>query len=173
MEQLDDILRSATTAIGHEYFQLPIAGREPALYERVYCYELYHQMRCRWPEDTNLVLSGEIPKRGHEIIMEMIENPVIPDFLIHVPGSMEHNYAIMEIKSSRAVGAGIVKDLATLDQFRVNVGYHRAIYLFYGGVDEELVRELAAARPLAAPVEIWLHSEQGVAARLVWVAGPH
>lgn len=160
MEQFNEILRSATKAIGAEYFLLPVAGRLPALYERVYCYELYHQMRCRWPDDTELVLSGEIPKHGHEIIMGMIERPVIPDFLVHVPGNMGNNYAIMEVKSSQAGVAGIMKDLATLDQFRAAVGYQRAIYLFYGGIKEGLVRELADRRGVG-DVELWVHPKQG------------
>jgi hypothetical protein len=84
---------------------------------------------------------------------------------------MDHNHAIIEVKSSQAVIAGIVKDLATLDQFRVNVGYARAIYLFYGGVDEQVVRELAGARPVTAPVELWVHPEHGVEAQLIAVLG--
>ncbi len=173
MEQLDEILRAATRAISPEYFQLPVAGRDPALYERVYCYELYHQMRGRWPE-TNLFLTGEIPKRGHEIIMASIESAVVPDFLIHEPGNMDHNHAILEVKSSQATAFGIRKDLATLDQFCLQVGYQRAIYLFYGGeVDLNSVRKLAAERPVQAYIEIWLHSEPGVEAERIAVVGPH
>ena len=48
MEQLTDILRQATAAIGRDYFLLPIHGAAPVYRERVYCYELYHQMRLRW-----------------------------------------------------------------------------------------------------------------------------
>ncbi|API50988.1 hypothetical protein BMW22_04420 [Rhizobium leguminosarum] len=173
MEQLDEIIRSATGAIGPEYFQLPVAGRDPSLYERVYCYELYHQMRSRWPE-THLSLSGEIPKRGHEITMAKFDNAVVPDFLIHEPGNMDHNHAILEIKSSQATAFGIRKDFATLDQFCVQVGYQRAIYLFYGGViDLDLVRKLAAQRPIQACIEIWLHSEPGAEANFIEAVGPY
>lgn len=167
MDGLDEIIRSATAAIGPQYFQLPVAGRDPALYERVYCYELYHQMRSRWPE-TNLFLTGEIPKRGHEIIMASIGSAVVPDFLIHEPGNMGNNHAIMEVKSSQANAFGIRKDLATLDQFCVQVGYQRAVYLFYGGeIDVDLVRQLAAQRPVQAYIEIWLHSEPGLEAQII------
>lgn len=166
MEQLDDIIKAATAAIGPQYFQLPVTGRDPALYERVYCYELYHQMRTRWPE-TNLVLTGEIPKRGHEAIMQSIGSAVVPDFLIHEPGNMDHNHAILEVKSSQAKPAGIMKDLTTLDEFYLRVGYQRAIYLFYGGVDVDLVQRLAAARPVEGFIEVWLHSEPGAPAEQV------
>lgn len=166
MDELDDIIRSATAAIGPLYFQLPVAGRDPALYERVYCYELYHQMRSRWPE-TNLFLSGEIPKRGHEVIMARIGRAAVPDFLIHEPGNMDNNHAIIEVKSSEAKPAGIMKDLTTLDEFHLRVGYQRAIYLFYGGVDVDLVQRLAAARPVEGYIEVWLHSEHGAPAEQV------
>ncbi|TAX42239.1 methionyl-tRNA formyltransferase-like protein [Rhizobium leguminosarum] len=171
MDELDDIIRSATAAIGPLYFQLPVAGRDPALYERVYCYELYHQMRSRWPE-TNLFLSGEIPKRGHEVIMARIGRAAVPDFLIHEPGNMDNNYAIIEVKSSQANAFGIRKDLATLDQFRAQVGYQRAVYLFYGGVDFDLVRRLAAERPVEGYIEVWLHSEPGAPAEQVAEISP-
>ncbi len=167
MDGLDEIIMSATAAIGPQYFQLPVAGRDPALYERVYCYELYHQMRSRWPA-TNLFLTGEVPKRGHEIIMASIGSAVVPDFLIHEPGNMGNNHAIMEVKSSQANALGIRKDLATLDQFCVQVGYQRAVYLFYGGeIDLDLVRRLAAQRPVQAYMEIWLHSEPGLEAQII------
>ncbi|TBH28215.1 methionyl-tRNA formyltransferase-like protein [Rhizobium leguminosarum] len=166
MDQLDEIIRSATAAIDPQYFQLPVAGRDPALYERVYCYELYHQMRTRWPE-TNLVLTGEIPKRGHEVIMQSIGSAVVPDFLIHEPGNMDHNHAILEVKSSQAKPVGIMKDLRTLDEFYLQVGYERAIYLFYGGVDVDLVQRLASARPVEGYIEVWLHSEPGAPAEQV------
>jgi hypothetical protein len=49
MEELDKILQRATASIGREYFLLPIHGAPPVYRERVYCYELYHQMRLLWP----------------------------------------------------------------------------------------------------------------------------
>jgi hypothetical protein len=52
MEQFTQILQDATAAIGDEYFLLPIEGADPVNRERVYCYELYHQMRLLWPKDS-------------------------------------------------------------------------------------------------------------------------
>ncbi|KQY03688.1 hypothetical protein ASE23_12885 [Rhizobium sp. Root73] len=172
MDQLDDIIRSATRDIAPDYFHLPVAEREPALYERAYCYELYHQIRRRWPADTNLVITGEIPKHSHEIIKEQLDTSVVPDFLIHVPGSMGHNHAIIEVKSARATRSGIRKDLATLDQFCAKVGYARAIYLFYGGVDQELVDELAMERPVVSNIDVWLHAEPGIEAGIIMMIRP-
>jgi hypothetical protein len=50
MQQLSDVLAAATAAIAQGYFRLSIHGKDIPIYrERVYCDELYHQMRCRWP----------------------------------------------------------------------------------------------------------------------------
>jgi len=52
MEQFTQIFRDATAAIPPEYFLLPIHGADPVYRERVYCYELYHQMRGLWPAES-------------------------------------------------------------------------------------------------------------------------
>ena len=61
------LLRAATSAIAAEYFLLPVAvppGGVPRsdFRERVYAYELYHQLRCRWPAHWSGMhfLMGEI-----------------------------------------------------------------------------------------------------------------
>jgi hypothetical protein len=65
IEQLDDILQKATAAIGDEFFLLPIHGADRVYRERVYCYELYHQMRRRWPKSCRYRLNGENDKAGY------------------------------------------------------------------------------------------------------------
>ena len=45
MDELTQILEQATAAIASEYFRLPVWNADPVYRERVYCYELYHQMR--------------------------------------------------------------------------------------------------------------------------------
>jgi len=67
MHELDEILQRATAAISGEYFLLPIHGADPVYRERVYCYELYHQIRLCWPaaEECSYRLNGEIDKGGH------------------------------------------------------------------------------------------------------------
>lgn len=68
MEQLTDILEQSTTHIDGLYMRLPVDGGEGQYRERVYCYELYHQMRSRWPSPCDYSLNGEVDKRGHPII---------------------------------------------------------------------------------------------------------
>src|SRR5689334_12222656 len=99
MEQLDRVIQDATAAIDGEYFLLPVHGGDAVRRERVYCYELYHQMRLRWPE-TPFRLNGEIDKGGHPYFQAKGGKPK-PDLLVHVPGGGD-NCAVIEIKSSRA-----------------------------------------------------------------------
>ena len=165
MEQLTQILRDATAAISTEYFLLPIHGADPVYRERVYCYELYHQMRRLWPQDCPYRLNGEVDKRAHPYFQGGSQPK--PDLLVHRPGTGE-NHAVMEVKSSSATVRDIEKDLGTLTLFRNDLGYQRAIYLVYGadalnaGVR---VRERAGRFQGIAPFELWLHPTAGAAAQ--------
>ncbi len=152
MEQLNEILNHGTAAIDGEYFLLPIHGADPVHRERVYCYELYHQMRLRWPA-THYRLNGEIDKGGHPYFRPKGGKPK-PDLLVHVPGGGE-NYAVIEVKSSRAKAKEIRKDLRTLCEFR-RLGYQRAIYLVYGA--EAVLKRIARyTDEISFPIEVWFH----------------
>ena len=61
---LPDLIGSASAHIGADYFQLPVADADAVYRERVYCYELYHQLRCLW-KDFPFSLGGEIDKQGN------------------------------------------------------------------------------------------------------------
>lgn len=169
MEELSQILGAATSSIEHGHFRLNIQGGSPVYRERVYCYELYHQMRSRWPANTPYYLNGEIDKAAHPILSQLGADRFKPDLLVHQPGYMTGNHAIIEVKTSHAPANGIRKDLETLSLFINKVGYQRAIYLFYGdNADSTLVKtvqRLADAMPELAPIELWLHHQVGQPAR--------
>jgi len=158
MEQLTQILQDATAAIGAEYILLPIHGGDPVYRERVYCYELYHQMRLRWPDGCVYRLNGEVDKIGHPYFRD--GGAPKPDLLVHQPGH-GNNYAIIEVKSLPAAADGIRKDLHTLSVFKNECGYQRAIYLLYAAAPDGIiarVQELAAGVEHLAPIELWLHA---------------
>lgn len=165
MDGLTDVLGAATAHIGADYFHLPVHGGGPVYRERVYCYELYHQMRLRWPNEGPFRLNGEVDKAAHPILSQRGASHAKPDLLVHGPGDMGLNHAIIEVKSLRASGDGIEKDLNTLSLFRRAVGYERAIYLIYGG--ERLGRvfawidRLAGRIPDLPVVEVWAHQQVG------------
>jgi hypothetical protein len=170
MHELDEILQQATAAIGREYFLLPVHGADPVHRERVYCYELYHQMRLHWPAPANCPyrLNGEIDKGGHPYFRNDRSKPK-PDLLVHVPGAGD-NYAVIEVKSSRARAHGIRKDLRTLCRF-ANYGYRRAIYLVYGA-EAVLERIQECAGDVAVTIEVWFHPVVSAPAVRAFVLAP-
>jgi hypothetical protein len=171
MEELSDILTEATAAIDSEYFKLPIDGGDPVYRERVYCYELYHQMRSLWPhrDVCRYVLNGEVDKTAHPVLEQLGFLGEKPDLLVHGPGHMADNHAVIEVKSSKARPGDIKTDLTKLALFRNRAGYRRAIYLIYGeAADARIVRRIRiAAADLEGcdGIEIWLHPEVHVPAR--------
>lgn len=163
MEELNDIIKGGTAAIELPYFLLPIHEGDPVYRERVYCYELYHQMRRRWPDACVYSLNGEVDKRSHATMVPLV-GAVKPDFLVHTPGNMDGNHAVIEVKSQAADGPGIRKDIATLSNFVAHGGYGRAIYLIYGWnadrTAERIYAELSEM-PQPPPIECWVHLAPG------------
>ena len=162
MHELSNLLAAATAAIEPGYFRLSIHGGLPVYRERVYCYELYHQMRSRWPDDCDFSLNGEVDKVAHPILSELGAGGFKPDLLVHHPGDMGGNHAVLEVKSARAARNGFSKDLNTLSVFRRDVGYQRAIYLVYGEeVSDRLIESINRFHQqenFTLPIELWLHT---------------
>ncbi len=169
MQQLDEVIATATSKIGYEYFLLPIDGGDPIYRERVYCYELYHQMRLIWPKSSDYSLNGEVDKSGHPTLKAKIGG-IKPDLLVHQPGSMEGNYAALEVKPKNPQCEDIKKDLQSLSSLLREAGYRRGIYLIYGSDSESLIAriaEIAAENGVLEPLEVWFHPDAGSAARRV------
>ena len=169
-EWLTEIIRKATVGVGSDYFHLKIDGGDPIYRERVYCYELYHQVRRLWLTDTPFLFQGEVDKSGHRNFPPKLGRT--PDFLIHTPGAGSGNHTVIEVKpakvnksgSIRRNPKGIRKDLKTLSRFMSEAGYQRAIYLIYGckAADfAEHVKEIADEFEELALIELWLHEKSG------------
>lgn len=165
MQELTDLLAEATAAIEPGYFLLSIHGGLPVYRERVYCYELYHQMRKRWPDGCPFWLNGEVDKAAHPKLMELGADGFKPDLLVHRPGDMGGNHAVLEVKPAHSARHGAPKDLNTLSVFRRVVGYDRAIYLIYGeDISEQLIERIerfAQHTDMPLPVEPWVHAAPG------------
>jgi hypothetical protein len=137
LEQLRNFITDATKDIAQEYFLLPVADREggePLVQyrERVYAYELYHQLRRRWPP-WRYSLGGEVDKRRHPIIRDGCLKNVKPDLIVHVPRDMNHNLAVIEIKALPAEEKAVKTDLQKLIAFRnMDGGYAAAFLLVFG-----------------------------------------
>ena len=131
LTQFEEILAAACSRVGREYFQIPVADADAVYRERVYCYELYHQMRSGWGE-FGFSLGGEVDKMGHPHFLGGPYANAKPDFLVHQPGNMGHNLACVEVKPLNRAIAGFIADLRKLTWFCQNAAYHRGIFLVYG-----------------------------------------
>ena len=80
-------------------------------WERAYCYELYHPLRCLWPEGSNCILSGEVDKRRHPCFGSDKRRP---DSLVHAP--VESLSVVIEVKFREGARdrRKIKKDIETL-----------------------------------------------------------
>ena len=158
---LSSILKNATAGIEDRYFKLKIEGGLPVYRERVYCYELYHQLRKDWNR-TDFVINGEVDKSAHPILEPLGAKKRKPDLLIHGPGDMAGNYAIIEVKPSTASNRGIRKDFETLSFFKGLGQYHHAIFLLYGSDARRVAMrtiEVFKAQSSFKGIELWIHEE--------------
>ncbi len=137
-------LLSATEKIEEKYFHLPVTYRAYIYRERAYCYELYHQIRKLLPIDFQYVLSGEINKAGHPLIVGSCGS-ITPDFLVHNPGHMggDDNLAIIEVKTIIGAdftteGEGLLKDIETIQcMTSIKNGYYKGIIVIFGSENNE------------------------------------
>ena len=165
MDEFDEIVAHAAAALAPEYFRLPVDGAGAVYRERVYCYELYHQMHVRWPEDCPYFLNGEVDKQQHPYFGD--GGYPKPDFLVHVPGT-GNNYAAIEVKPPGATNSDMRKDIGTLLRFRA--WYQRALYLIYGVDPYEALERVAACVDKAAQLdalELWIHPGVGAPAERI------
>lgn len=173
------LLGQATCNIAPIYFQLPIATYDLPIYrERVYCYELYHQLRLLWPKSLNYSLGGEVDKTGHPLFRDGPLQNVKPDILVHQPGDMSGNLVVLEVKPINAT-KGIEKDLISITEFVRLAGYKQGMYLVYGGNETQIesyrsrIHRLAKGRNQTridlTQIELYWHSEPAVSAtRVCW-----
>ncbi len=96
IESFLTILSDSLKNIKQEYYRIETNGDKFGIpRERVFCYELYHQLRCEFDDDI-LRIHGELDKRGQNDFQG--KTRAIPDFLIHQPGTHRNNNIIIEVK---------------------------------------------------------------------------
>lgn len=175
-QEFTTLLKSATKQIKSVYFKLPLDGKPSVHRERVYCYELYHQLRVAWPNTefaaTNFVLNGEVDKSGHPRFQEEGLRRLKPDFLLHAPGHMSHNHTVIEVKSASFQKLGLLKDLTSLHRLSsMQQGYQRQILLIFGEASFSeiisIIEQFRHATSFKSPLELWSHPYAEQSAKLV------
>lgn len=117
------------------------------LRERVFCYELYHQIRKKQEESAyrDIDVNGEPDKRGQERFAH-ITGP-IPDMIIHKAGAKYANYIVLEAKCNLSGQeknpksgnpTGVYKDFKNLADFILTARYKYGVFLAIGVKERSL-----------------------------------
>lgn len=133
-----DLIKSAIKKVSPEYFNLTTTYELSGIVrERVFCYELYHQMRLLMKDDSPISLNGEIDKRGHPDFEE--KDRKNPDFVFHIPGTHEGNTLVVEVKGSLDDKKGVLKDFETLLTFVGKYHYQAGVFILYNHTYADLL----------------------------------
>ncbi len=129
MQEILDIICKAAGQVTQNYFKLTTTYEPSGIVrERVFCYELYHQLRCVLGDNHKLTLNGEIDKRGHQDFKE--QDRKNPDFVFHIPGQHKGNTIIFEVKGNLDFDS-ILKDFETMTTFVSSYQYQAGVFLLY------------------------------------------
>jgi hypothetical protein len=164
-----DAVGTATRKIEPEFFRLSEHGLADQNYRtRVYCYELFHQLRCCVPHNNWHVLSHDV-HRLHLPLFNRLFKRNIPDFMLHVPTEVAPNLIVINVRPINSGSQVIEKEVATLKRFTTKSGGRQAISLIYGDgvhLDTFLSRFRNAALTDGQLLVMW-HRHRGESAELV------
>ena len=136
------MIKTALSQVEPDYFKVPTTYELSGIVrERVFCYELYHQLRKLRNSKTtklDLELNGEIDKRSHiDFDKKDRKNP---DFVFHNPGTHERNTLVIEVKG-KLHKRGIEKDFNTISTFIEKYEYKAGIFILYNHSIQELTEK--------------------------------
>lgn len=103
-EDINSLLKEALTKVERDYLFSENPSGNDIFIERVFAYELYHQMRVIFPDEHGLV-NGEY-RKYLKIVSSMKNNTLfntrtyIPDIVVHQPSTLDKNLLAIEIKIS-------------------------------------------------------------------------
>lgn len=154
-------LESAATKMNDDFFQIKFCN--PSEYnvlkfrERVFCYELYHQLRISLGNGFLYKLHGEMDKMSHETYKKSELKNTVPDFIVHKPGEPD-NLLVMEVKHKESGLDKIEKDFKKLRNFKIIAGYETGISYVFGELQENDEKRLKDN--LGDGILLFLHRSQ-------------
>lgn len=128
------IFARACSTVSNEYFHMPRFEADSVYRERVYCYELYHQLRRLW-DGFSYTLGGEVDKSGQPFFAGGPYAQSKPDLIVHYPGQMGDNLAVIEAKPATATLEKLKADLNKLSWFCENAHYKIGLLHVFGKQD--------------------------------------
>lgn len=172
MNDFFKILKDATESIDSCYFETIVSSNKnqskKVYRERIYCYELYHQLRSKWPnKEQALILHAEFDKSGSQLYGYLSVRGAKPDFLIHTPGKTDKNLLAMEVKQISARNNEIKGDLDKLTGMLREANFLFAIFLIFGNGSKRKADQILSLQPewqFDSRIEIWAHESAKEAA---------
>lgn len=146
VESFIQMIKDSLDNVGDEYYKITTTYRTLGIVrERVFCYELYHQMRLVQSDRglNDVQIHGEIDKSGHIAFDRNARKN--PDFVFHIPGMMQGNAIVVEVKGKieGTYQEGVYKDIVTLSKFANNTHYyHSGVLIIYNYTFEEFSRKI-------------------------------
>ena len=146
IESFVEMIKGSLDNVGDEYYKITTTYESSGIVrERVFCYELYHQMRLVQSERglNDVQIHGEIDKSGHIAFDRNARKN--PDFVFHIPGMMQGNAIVVEVKGKLegTYQEGVYKDIVTLSKFTDNKHYyHSGVLIIYNYTYDEFLRKI-------------------------------
>ena len=146
VESFVEMIEDSLENVGDEYYKITTTYESSGIVrERVFCYELYHQMRLVQSARglTDVQIHGEIDKSGHVAFDRNARKN--PDFVFHIPGMMQGNAIVVEVKGKIEGNyqEGVYKDIVTLSKFTDNKHYyHSGVLIIYNYTYDEFLRKI-------------------------------
>lgn len=139
--------------VNSDFFQIPTEYKPDGISrERVFCYELYHQLRMVLGNDYPFSLHGELDKSGHISFPRVLQG--IPDFLVHQPGTHKGNMVIMEVKGIFN-SKNIILDLKKINGFisHPEINYRYGVFILYNYTFDDFMTRISIDRLRQIPCE--------------------
>ena len=161
--------RAALLKVATPYFRSMLPNDQVAHGERVFAYELYHQMRLTF--NGAWYVNGEF-RKGMRVVPEICSDAVmIPDLVVHQPDSLEENLLAVEIKAAPRLRTDhLIMDAEKLDFYTrpthhkpAGLGFALGIMLivnadfsaFYKSLPTDKAKRLRSAFGRFGQVAIW------------------
>jgi hypothetical protein len=157
--------KNALLRVAPDYFCVELPDGSHAYQERIFAYELYHQVRLQFTE--HWYVNGEF-RKGLSLVPRVDRRDwVIPDLVIHQPATTENNLVVVEIKSSRnLLPTDLLNDLRKLEMFtdpKQGLGFSIGIMLIvnsdftlvFAQASDELKASIAQILEKGPRVAIW------------------
>ena len=163
LENIDKAYYQSLNLNAYDFTQVqPCTDLKEKIYtykERVFCYELYHQLRVfienQKSNNENLaiwdhaLLQGELQKNqlsktiNEKFKVRRLNGIYVPDFILHQPHTANHQKFVMEVKTKPSlIFNDFKKDIIKLIEFVEKYNFENAFFLVINNNPEDIFEKI-------------------------------